>query len=601
MDLPDIVKSLPSQMMESIKSLSPQDLLSDLKEIRSYVMGSKPTAAKEEKPAASAPGMLAADVQATKSDQKDTVLKSSYLSAKNHVSDMLRHVTAPSGISSSEIKAVRKHLDLEDSFQTELMKTVKVSAKALKATESMETSLGGVSLVLMKDRKGRVDVLVKGDKLGAGAGGVAHRAISAISKKEFALKQLHAQATEMDIADIENEAHILKHLNADKKTHEGVPGIITLTTHQSSDGKMISRMTKSDLYKRSDFQSEVERSRTFQFFSMSPEELRKMPPDQLKMSCAKKGMDKLVDLEQNLRQLIKKRESLSGQVASLEERINEGRNSLKQSVSAMDRQIRNINPEISNLIQDLSEPIISQYVAFGGSEEGKKKTEEEIAKFRNGCHEIIAEITSSKEIKWEELDERIEKLFMPEISKLAAASQRVPVTSPKQRCLLASNVVSGMRHAHSKEIVHGDIKPGNVFWDGTKAFLADYGGAKMKNTMGQVQYTKAYSSGEYLQAQVYFQKNNDPENWFRAGQANDMRAMGLTIYEMVTGSSIQGFDKKGDSVAQELEAAHVDKRAIELILRMTKIIDFKPPPPTPFPVPLTDGELEELSALLKKD
>lgn len=86
-----------------------------------------------------------------------------------------------------------------------------------------------------------------------------------------------------------------------------------------------------------------------------------------------------------------------------------------------------------------------------------------------------------------------------------------------------SQVLSALEHAHSKNVLHRDIKPGNILLDGSRAKLSDFGHATLINN-GSVSIPTGYTT--HL-APEYFTSGNSYQT--------DIFALGTTLYRAVCG------------------------------------------------------------------
>jgi len=111
--------------------------------------------------------------------------------------------------------------------------------------------------------------------------------------------------------------------------------------------------------------------------------------------------------------------------------------------------------------------------------------------------------------------------------------QRGPIPRPEVR-KLGRDLLDALEAAHALGVVHRDVKPSNVFWDGKSAVLVDFGIAKRLPPTGDSGTLKEplTNPGERPGTRIYMA----PEQFTGADATplSDLYAAGLVIYEAYT-------------------------------------------------------------------
>ncbi len=115
-----------------------------------------------------------------------------------------------------------------------------------------------------------------------------------------------------------------------------------------------------------------------------------------------------------------------------------------------------------------------------------------------------------------------------------------PRYSPRQAAELCEGIADGIEHSHSRNVLHRDIKPDNILLettldaDGVRRVvprLTDFGLARVEEAEAGVSTIRQLvGTLEYMSPQ---QLNGDNS---RGGKSSDIYAIGLLLYEMLTGT-----------------------------------------------------------------
>jgi serine/threonine protein kinase len=107
---------------------------------------------------------------------------------------------------------------------------------------------------------------------------------------------------------------------------------------------------------------------------------------------------------------------------------------------------------------------------------------------------------------------------------------------------LVATVAEALHYAHSKGLVHRDIKPGNILLDtGGKPFVADFGLALKKEDVGK--------GAKYAGTPGYMSPEQARGEGHRVDGRSDIFSLGVVIYELLTGRR----PFKGESKEEVLE------------------------------------------------
>lgn len=115
----------------------------------------------------------------------------------------------------------------------------------------------------------------------------------------------------------------------------------------------------------------------------------------------------------------------------------------------------------------------------------------------------------------------MERLAGTDLSALRARRGRL---SPEETAVIGVQLLAALTHVHGRGVVHNDVKPGNVLYDGTVAKLIDFGSAvDGRPVPGVVAGSLAYMAPERL-------RNEAPS------PRSDLYSVACTLFTLVTGA-----------------------------------------------------------------
>src|SRR6185295_15666483 len=96
---------------------------------------------------------------------------------------------------------------------------------------------------------------------------------------------------------------------------------------------------------------------------------------------------------------------------------------------------------------------------------------------------------------------------------------------------IARDVAGALDHAHAHGIIHRDIKPENILFDEGRAFVADFGVARIIDAADRKQLTQ---TGMAIGTPYYMSPEQADASAPIDGRS-DVYALGCVVYEMLAG------------------------------------------------------------------
>ncbi|MBU1670321.1 MAG: serine/threonine protein kinase [Actinobacteria bacterium] len=151
-------------------------------------------------------------------------------------------------------------------------------------------------------------------------------------------------------------------------------------------------------------------------------------------------------------------------------------------------------------------------------------------------------------------------------------------TSVPRAFAIADQVLAGLEYAHSRDVIHRDIKPDNIFLlSGDRVKLVDFGLARVQSSSTLTKTGTVVGSPGYISPEIIAGK--------RADTRADIFSFGVVLYEMLTGERPFGPSEEDDSL-------------LNVIYR---IVSDDPPPPSSLRGDLPQGTDELVAGCLAKD
>lgn len=139
--------------------------------------------------------------------------------------------------------------------------------------------------------------------------------------------------------------------------------------------------------------------------------------------------------------------------------------------------------------------------------------------------------------------------------------KEIDMFSLKEALLMWKQILRGLQYAHNRNIIHGDIKPGNIMVSKNNEIkISDFGISKILGANKSPKFEIPFGTPKYSSPEQILGQEID----FRS----DLYSAGIMFYEMVTGKVPFNSEKNIDI---EIERAHLESLPVKPSIYNKKI------------------------------